>query len=319
MNWIKEYFNFNKRERNGILALLILLLLIFCLPQILPLHPKFNNADLEVFKKEIAAFEKSSDSTKQEEYPEPEKIKFNSQTSSEISKGKLFEFDPNHLSPDGWRELGIRDRTILTIQKFLSHGGRFRNAEDLKKIYGLRPEEMERLFKYLKILNPDAKKDSAVISIKDYPNKDFHKQWPKNKIDLNEADSTLLATLPGIGEKLGSRIVKFREKLGGFYKKNKIVDIYALSDTVIQNLKIHCECSPAKIKKIDLNVADFELLKSHPYIRYQLANAIIQYRKQHGAFEKTGDLENLGIIDPQQLKKLLPYLSTDFTHPNNNR
>ena len=49
-----------------------------------------------------------------------------------------FYFDPNTLSKDGWQKLGIRDKTIKTIQNYLSKGGHFRKPEDLQRVYGLR-------------------------------------------------------------------------------------------------------------------------------------------------------------------------------------
>ncbi len=67
------------------------------------------------------------------------------------SKGELFYFDPNTLSAEGWKRLGLRDKTIGTIQNYLSKGGKFRKPEDVSKIYGLFPNEYERIAPYIKI------------------------------------------------------------------------------------------------------------------------------------------------------------------------
>ena len=81
-------------------------------------------------------------------------------------KGELFEFDPNTLSVNGWKRLGLREKTIQTIQNYISKGGSFRNPEDIKHVYGLFPDEAERLLPYIKIKNSD--KSSFDIYDKDY-------------------------------------------------------------------------------------------------------------------------------------------------------
>ena len=35
-------------------------------------------------------------------------------------EGELFAFDPNILDAAGWKKLGLRDKTINTIQNFIS-------------------------------------------------------------------------------------------------------------------------------------------------------------------------------------------------------
>src|SRR5262249_54984708 len=70
---------------------------------------------------------------------------------SDKPKGELFYFDPNVLSFEGWRKLGIREKTASTIQNYLHKGGHFYKAEDLKKIYGVHADEYTRLEPYIRI------------------------------------------------------------------------------------------------------------------------------------------------------------------------
>ena len=70
---------------------------------------------------------------------------------SNESKGQLFYFDPNVLPFEGWKKLGIREKTIGTIQNYLHKGGHFSKPEDLKKIYGIRADEYKRLEPYIRI------------------------------------------------------------------------------------------------------------------------------------------------------------------------
>ena len=52
-----------------------------------------------------------------------------------------------------------------------------------------------------------------------------------------------------------------------------------------------------------------EELKAHPYIRWQLANMIVDYRNQHGKFASIDDLKKIQLITDEVLNKIKPYLS----------
>ena len=64
----------------------------------------------------------------------------------------------------------------------------------------------------------------------------------------------------------------------------------------------------AQVKKININAATRDELKDHPYIRYNLANLIVQYRNQHGPFSDVKELFNIMAIDQVIFDKLSAYL-----------
>ena len=127
--------------------------------------------------------------------------------------------------------------------------------------------------------------------------------------DINTADTSAFIALPGIGSKLASRIILFREKLGGFYDVRQIGEVYGLQDSVFRKISPMLRCSPGKIRKIDINTVERETLKVHPYIRWQMANALVAYRDQHGAFRSADDISKLENIDSEAVKKMMPYIS----------
>jgi competence protein ComEA len=232
---------------------------------------------------------------------------FNNADNKPSAKGELFYFDPNTISPEQWKTLGLRDKTISTIQNYISKGGKFRSAEDLKKIYGLHNDEFERLSPYVKIEN-----QSAVINNKNSTNNSFNNPSNKKKfhgeiIDINTADTTALTALPGIGSKLANRIISFREKLGGFFSVDQIAETYALPDSTFIKIKPFLKTN-SEVKKININTADANILKQHPYVKWNLANAIIQYRNQHGAFKSVNDLQQIALITPEIFRKISAYL-----------
>jgi competence ComEA-like helix-hairpin-helix protein len=127
--------------------------------------------------------------------------------------------------------------------------------------------------------------------------------------DINTTDTTALIALPGIGSKLAYRIINFRDKLGGFHSVDQVGETYGLPDSTFQKIKPYLNINPNAVRKININTATKDELKAHPYIRWQLANAIVEYRNQHGTYKSIDDLRNIVLIDEATLNKIAPYLS----------
>jgi DNA uptake protein ComE-like DNA-binding protein len=127
-------------------------------------------------------------------------------------------------------------------------------------------------------------------------------------IEINEADTSAFISLPGIGSKLAMRIVNFRDKLGGFYSVNQVAETYGVPDSTFQKIKPRLDCNIGAVKKININEADINQLKSHPYIKYALANVILNYRKQHGYFKSIDDIRQIDAITEEVFRKIAPYL-----------
>lgn len=229
--------------------------------------------------------------------------------------GRLFYFDPNSLPEAGWKALGLRDKTIQTIVHYLEKGGRFRQPEDLGKVYGLYPDEYARLFPFIRIEQPApaAKKEYSGVATASYSNSKSYtpylsKAATAHVIEINAADTLSFSTLPGIGNRLAARIVHFRDKLGGFYSVEQVGETFALPDSVFQQIKQWLRCDSSTIHRVNINTADAAILKQHPYIRWNIANAIVEYRRQHGIYKSVDELQRIDIIEPELFRKLKPYL-----------
>lgn len=241
---------------------------------------------------------------------------------------RRFRFDPNTLNATGWQNLGVRDRTITTIQRYISKGGKFRRPEDLAKVYGLSHDLVQELLPYVAIkenqqsINNFRKDQSwyyqnqANTSMESNTGgtgreQTTYKARPSRviaDIDINTADSSAFESLPGIGGRLAMRIINFRQKLGGFYDIAQIAEVFGLPDSTFRNLKPHLTISSGKIQKIQLNTAPADLMKAHPYIRWNLANAIIAYRTEHGPFKEITEINRIALITPEIFARLSPYL-----------
>ena len=340
---IKEYFSFTKKERIAIIGLVVLVLAAYLLPYFIKPPGRAPSAEeVEEFRKLESQFAqaKQNDKGYQNERNKSgdNDDGFAGVTDKDISDDavhppeRLFYFDPNTVSPEGWKQLGLRSKTIGTILKYLSKGGRFYKAVDLKKIYGLRPQEYARLERYIRINQPGPEARNFSTRRPEIRNGDLHSDEPnfhaagnvtasnrhlsaragpltKHPIDINLADTSAWISLPGIGSKLAARIVAFRQKLGGFYAIDQVREIYGLPDSTFQKILPMLSKTNHPIKKINLNHADIETLKQHPYIKWNIASAIVRYREQHGEFRSLEALLQIAIITPEVYRKVLPYVT----------
>ena len=314
--YLPEYLSFTRKERTGIITVLLLILIFIALPFFFPFFISSKPVDHTVFEKDIAALKlKDPDSSKlfiKRKYSNDDYAEYNQPSAknyySNTTKGELFYFDPNSLSVEGWQKLGIREKTANTIKNYTSKGGRFNKPEDIGKIWGLHADEVSRLLPYVRIEGKPSDNYSAAKIFES--NKAYEKpKYTIAPVDINAADTAAFIALPGIGSKLANRIIAFREKLGGFYKTEQVAETYALADSVFQKIKDKLVIGNSQVKQININKATMDELKIHPYIRYNIANAILQYKAQHGEFTAVADLKKIMIITEDVYAKLAPYLT----------
>jgi competence ComEA-like helix-hairpin-helix protein len=226
------------------------------------------------------------------------------------SKGsERFNFDPNGLSEKDWRRLGLTDKQIRTIKNYESKGGKFKKKEDLKKMYSIKNELYESLEQYIKIssLASDIKNEKVLIS----EVKDTKKPvLIPTLLDLNSADSAMLTTIKGIGPFFAKTIIKYRNSLGGFYAKEQLMEVWKFDREKFDMVEKFLIVDPLKIKKININTCEAEHLKS-PYIKWNVANAIVNYRKQHGKFKTIDEITKTDLVDEETLRKIAPYLTVE--------
>lgn len=310
-NVVKDYLTFSKKERNGIIVILILSAIVFLFSRYFPINKP--TVDNRAFQKELASLQISID-TSQGLYTSQQEDKRNyiQQKHYEhypLKEAALFSFDPNTLNDAGWKRLGLRDKTISTIEHFIAKGYRFRQPEDLKKIYGLRQEEAERLAPYVHIIEKETSVRTPFEKHDDGASKKLVFEVKTLKIiDINKADTAEFISLPGIGNKLAARIVNFRQKLGGFISVNQLGETYGIPDSTFQIIKGRMQCNDPLLKKININTAEANELKLHPYLRWNIANAIVNYRTQHGMYKSVEELHKIEIINDELFNKIAPYL-----------
>ena len=137
----------------------------------------------------------------------------------------------------------------------------------------------------------------------------YKKAAPGVVIELNTADSAKLTELQGIGPSFARRIISYRDKLGGFVRKEQIKEIFGLDSEKYATIQSQVSIDESLIKKIPVNTVTFEQLSHFPYLSFKQMNAIIQFREQHGEYESLADLKNIAIMDDATIEKIKPYIT----------
>lgn len=227
---------------------------------------------------------------------------------SRVSQKETFPFDPNNISPEEWKRLGISDKTTRTILNYRNKGGKFRSAEDLRKIWGIKNEDAERLIPFVRIeVKPQTEK-----TINDPPNlqpkQPVTRSTPK-EIDINTATVEEWKTLPGIGEVLANRIIKFRERIGGFVSMEQLHKTYGISDSVFQLIDPYLKLDPANLPKLNLNTASAFDIRRRLNVSTAVGKAIVMYRDQYGPYQSINDLKKIVLISDTLFQRVLPLIS----------
>lgn len=272
---LKNYLSLTKKEWNGMLVLVILIIAVLAAPYVYQWYHKDSTINSKAFYEAAAQLNQANPG-------------YQAAASAGPQNGSLSKFDPNTLPAAKWKELGLSDRQVAIIINYRSKGGRFYKVEDLKKVYGITDSNYKALAPYIDI--PTSKEPVAVV------------------VELNTADSASLTALDGIGPAYAKRIINYRERLGGFVNKEQLKEVYGLDELKYAEIAGQLKVDAWRIRKIDINTITFDKLRLMPYLGYKQVNAIIEYRNQHGNYASVADLKNIAILTDQILIKISPYL-----------
>lgn len=204
-------------------------------------------------------------------------------------------FNPNKAEQSELVDFGFSQFQAKNVIAYRSRGGVFKVPDDLLKIYGV---------------------DSALFnSVKSHIRieiKDFFEQEAAEEvllIELNGADSASLLDLSGIGPSFAGRIIRYRERLGGFHSATQILEIYNFPAETFSKIEGQIYVDSMKIRKIRVNFSDFKDLIKHPYFTKQQVNLLLKYRDVHGPFQNINQVKASGVFDEITFKKIEPYLT----------
>lgn len=308
--WVRDYFTFTRWQRRALMILMLLLLLAAAAPYAVQRWWREPSTPAEPVVlqqvEELMAWEQRDSSGEDHDHF---RTSWREPKRDEVGPPPVYTlFDPNTAPPEQWLRFGLTQKTVQTIMNYRASGGRFRQPQDLLKIYGLPRQKAMELIPYVAV--------SAAATPASLPRRDSFPAVAATRppvrtpvlIDINLADTSQWIALPGVGSKLAGRIVQFRDKLGGFYNVSQVAETYGLPDSTFQKIQSRLRVNPTQIRRININTVTADELKAHPYFRWNVATAVVNYRRQHGPFSSAEDLLQIAILDEAWLKKVQPYL-----------
>lgn len=300
---VKLFLSFSAGERIATLILFSLLLavlgIMFVLPYVVQQPPPEDALQI------IAAWEVEKAAEKSQKRLEEKRVPYTKSDSlAHTLPIHLFKFNPNTISEEQAKTLGFTSRQIKNVFNYRNKGGVFRKKADLAKLYSFDSASYARLKPYIDL--PD--------SFIRFTTRDDNKYTVKSPriIELNGADSITLVELKGVGPYTASRILRYRNRLGGFVSPQQLKEVWGISDSLYHIILPQITINLALVQKIPVNSATAEVLRQHPYIwKWQIARAIVSYREQHGKYKTSADLRPVVLIHDTTLTKLEPYLTFD--------
>jgi len=299
----KEYFNFTKRERNGLFVLLfIIFILIF-------VNAYINNRTFgslvqidEQFQEDIEKFEKSLELIENNEKQKESFIgnKKNYKKDSWKIVENPFVFDPNTVKKEQLKKLGFSSSQISVLLNYRKKGGNFYYKEDLLKIYGIKERQYKYLRPYIKIENIERSSDSIKVE-----------EVIETRVELNSASMEEIITLKGIGESYAKRVIKYRDLLGGYVNKEQLLEIYGMDSSRYNMFSDFVDLDTSLIHKMNINKVKFKTLLKHPYLNKYQTQSIMKYREIIGKFDRIEQIPENNLILNEGYIKIKPYITVN--------
>jgi competence ComEA-like helix-hairpin-helix protein len=221
-------------------------------------------------------------------------------------------FDPNTVDSVTLLHLGFKPWQAKNMLKYRAKGGKYRQKEDMKKLYGMTDSMYIALEPYICIQQDSIAVDSAQV---DTIHLDSLPKWRSIKKDtilnLRTADTTELKLIRGIGSYRAKMIVRYREQLGGYARVEQILEARGMDKVVADSILPHFYIDSVVLNKMPVNKIRPEVLHRHPYLSFEQAKAIYEYRRRHIRIKSAEELKKIKGLSPTDIEKISIYL--DFS------
>lgn len=309
-----NHIYFTRQERKSLFIFFIMASLFISMMFAIYRFEKQKAMPLDI------ALIKSTD-TKDQAQKVIEKIRWRQQKRNDVKSVKAFHFDPNTISGDSIRLLGVDARTSRNFIKYRQKGVVFKSKEQFYKVYGM-DKFRHHLDSLIEFKMGSTKKEETqsgrIVESSSTPKKEVADSNPIptvkiRTLDINEADSFEWQLIKGIGEKLAGRIVRYRDRLGGFLDVDQIEEVYGIKPETFLAISHLLTVDKKQIRKIPINLCTEKDLAGHPYIGRKKAAILARYLKNKGHLNAITDLAASKLFDDEELNKIEPYL--DFRLP----
>lgn len=280
----QSHFRFNKQERSGIFFLLLIVVVLQCGYYYVKANPSNLKSDFAL----NAVEQTKIDSLKKERFDKSQKI---------------YPFNPNYLTDYKGYSLGMSPAELDRLFSFREQGKFVNSAKEFQTVTEVSDSLLNQISPYFKF--PEwAGKNQKVKKTTSQP------ATETNIKDLNTATVEELRQVYGIGATLSERIIKFRDRLGGFLVNEQLYDVYGLEPNVVDKalLKFQVVEIPV-VAKINVNTANAKELSRLVYINSLLASNIVEYRDKNGLFASLQELSQVDGFPTEKLDRIALYLS----------
>ena len=294
MHKFKSHFKFSKQERSGIFFLLLIIVAL----QVVFYVVKYTSSNFE-----------GNLSLDRDTQDKIDALKQNSQQKDSI---RIYPFNPNFISDYKGYTLGMSVEEIDRLHVFRAQNKFVNNSYEFQNITKISDSLLKAISPNFKF--PEWVKNKSVSQRK-IPSATFQKELDAHKDkfqikDLNSATAEDLKAISGIGEKLALRIIKFRNRLGGFMVEDQLYDVYGLEpDVVKRTVKRFKVLSQPQMEKINVNSASAEEISKLIYIRYNVAANIVEYREVNGSFSSLDELTKIEDFPIDKIHNIKLYLT----------
>ncbi|MDR3189255.1 MAG: helix-hairpin-helix domain-containing protein [Prevotellaceae bacterium] len=300
--FLKDWLDFSKGERRGVLFLGALLLLLLLAPPVYRacFRPKLADSDISLLRQHADRLNEAA----QSQFEQLEESALDKK--SQRPKSQTFKFDPNTISTDSLTLLGFSPKQAAAIARYRERGGRFRTAADFLKLGVITEKQKQRLQPYINIAPAAAKSAPHADTLRRATEKT--EAAAPQLVELNAADTALLCTLPGIGKYFAQKIVEYREQLGGYTSAEQLLEIKNFGSERMQRLASRVSVDTSLVRKLTLSEENLELMRRHPYLGAYAARGIAQYAKRKGSVPTLDELIKNNLITSLQAEKLKAYV-----------
>ncbi len=279
---------FTKQERRGVFYLLVLILIFQVVNWSLSFIEFGTSTDL--FSEDLELHRKLE-----------EHINSKEKDSRKIRSG----FNPNFISDFKGYTLGMSNEEIDRLHQFRKEDKWINSADDFQRVTGVSDSLLQSMASDFKF--PDWVEKTKVEVYRDKKPKVFNEKLWK---DINSATAEDLETISGIGGVLSDRIIRFRNRLGGFRHHKQFYHIYGLKEDVVERLHSKFRI----IEKSDsilfnVNNASAYTIRGFVYFNRQLSNSILRYRDSVGIINSWKELEEIDGFPQDKIEIIELYLS----------
>lgn len=295
MNLFKSHFWYHKGQRNGILFLVTIILLLLLIASLVDFSSKELVAENQ---SEILAFQKQIDSLKAIEI--------------ENSKPKIFPFNPNYITDYKGEQLGMSLEEIDRLLAYRKTGKFVNSKREFQKVTNVSDSLLKAIAPYFKfpdwVVKRNLQKQNKQIPFLE-KNTPIKRKEELSTRDINAATALDFQFVKGINASLAERIVNYRAKLQGFSFESQLYEVFNMQENSAKNiLKTFAILQKPIIQKINVNTIGFKELLKIPYIDYELCKKIFNYRDEVAELQDISELKNIKDFPLEKYDRIALYL-----------